>query len=198
MIKVIIFDADGVLLTGERFSVALAREYGISEEKTRPFFVGPFRDCLVGKADLKEVISPYLIEWGWTKGVDAILEYWFEAYQIVNQELVQYIKGLKQKGILCFLATDNEKYRFAHMLDRFGFSKIFDKTYASPYLGYKKINPNFFLKIFQELKNIDKKDILFIDDDIENIVCAKEFGINVELYTSLENLKRKISLLNKN
>jgi putative hydrolase of the HAD superfamily len=192
MIKVIIFDADGVLLTGERFSLSLAREYGISEEKTRSFFTGPFKDCLVGKADLKEVISPYLSEWGWTKGLDAIIDYWFEAYQIVNKELVQYIQKLRSKGILCFIATDNEKYRFAHMLDKFGFSKSFDKAYASAHMGHKKINQIFFLKIFNELENIDKKEVLFFDDDIENIKCAEDFGIKAELYTSFGDFEQKM------
>jgi|SRR3989344_4593134 len=195
MIKVIIFDADGVLINGVKFSVALERDYGISTEKTLPFFVGPFRDCLVGRTDLKEVISSYLIEWGWTEGADTLLDYWFKTEHNIDQKLVQYIQELRNKGILCFLATDNEKYRFDYMLNKMGFSENFDKTYASSHLGCKKTNQSFFLKIFEELKNIKKNEILFIDDSRENIESAKNFGIHAELYTTLKRFKEKIDLL---
>jgi putative hydrolase of the HAD superfamily len=79
MIKVIIFDADGVLINTERrFSILLAEKYGIPLEKTLPFFNGPFQDCLIGKANLKETILPFLNTWGWKKGIDALLDIWFQ------------------------------------------------------------------------------------------------------------------------
>ncbi|MEI7709364.1 MAG: HAD family hydrolase [bacterium] len=192
MIKVIIFDADGVLINGDRFSDALARDYGISTAITAPFFNGPFRDCLIGKADLKEILTPYLHEWGWTKGLDAILDYWFEIGYNLDKELMDYVQELRAKGVLCLLSTDNEKYRFEHMLARMGFSKSFDKAYSSSLLGYKKINPVAFQKIFDDLKGIEKKEILFTDDDIQNIKCAQDFGIQAELYTSRDDFRKKM------
>ena len=43
MIKVIIFDVDGVIIPiKRRFSITLAEEHGISLEKSLPFFNGPF------------------------------------------------------------------------------------------------------------------------------------------------------------
>lgn len=192
MIKVILFDADGVIVNGERFSVALARDYGISIEKTLPFFNGPFQECVVGNADLKEMISPYLDTWDWNKGVEAFLEYWFTAEHKLNEELINYIQVLRSKGVLCFLATNNEKYRFEYMLEHMGFSNCFDKTYASSHLGAKKPDHDFFVKILHELDGIKKEEIFFVDDDIDNIESAKEFGIHAEIYTTFENFKKKL------
>jgi|SRR3989344_8225392 len=194
MIKVIIFDADGVLIPHKRgFSITLAEKHDISLEKTLPFFAGPFQECLVGDKDIKEALTPYLEEWGWDKGVDTLLDYWFKLEHNIDEELVDYIQGFRHKGIQCFLATNNEKHRFQYILEKMGFEDMFDKTYASAHLGHKKPNKEFFSKIFEELSNVQKNQILFIDDDKENIQGAKDFGINAELYTSLEDFKEKIA-----
>lgn len=199
MIKVVIFDADGVLVHGERkFSTTLAEKHGISLETTLPFFTGPFQECLVGDSDLKEIILPYLDKWGWDKGVDALLDYWFSLESKTDKELIKYIKELRRKGIVCFLATNNEKHRFQYMMDKMGLANAFDKTYSSAHLGHKKPDRKFFSKIFKQLDNIHKNEILFVDDSAENIQGAKEFGIHAELYTSMSNLKKKIMFLNKN
>ncbi len=193
MIKVIIFDADGVLIPHTmRFSLALAQEYNISIEKTLPFFSGPFQECLVGGKDLKEAIAPYLGGWGWDKGVDNFLDYWFQSEHKIDEDLVKYIQELRDDGIQCFLATNNEKYRFQYMLKKMGFLDSFDKTYASAHLGSKKPEQEFFAKIYNELDNVQKNEIIFLDDSIENIQGAKDFGINAELYTTFEDFKEKM------
>lgn len=198
MIKVIIFDADGVLVHSKRkFSVTLAEKHGISLETTLPFFTGPFQKCLVGNSDLKKVILPYLKKWGWDKRVDVLLDYWFSLESKTDKELIKYIKKLRQKGIKCLLATNNEKHRFQYMMDKMGLAKVFNKTYSSAHLGHKKPDQKFFQKIYKELKNIKKNEILFVDDSIENIEGVKNFGMHAELYKSIKNLKKKILLLNK-
>ncbi len=187
---------DGVLVhSGRRFSATLAEVHGISLETTSPFFTGAFQDCLTGHADLKDAISPYLEDWGWGKGVDALLDYWFKLENELNQELIEYIHELRGKSKKCFLATNNEKYRFEFMMQKMGLNDIFDKTYASAHLGSKKPEQEFFSKIFTELHGTQKDEILFVDDSTENIEGAKEFGIHTELYTSLDGLKEKVALL---
>ena len=194
MIKIVIFDAIGLLTNQEALSKSLAREHGISLEKSLPFFEGgPLRECVAGKADIKEVIAPFLKEWGWNGGVEALLKYWFERDHKLNTELISYIKSLRNdKEIMCVLATNNEKYRFAYMLDKMSFAEIFDKTYCSAHLGHKKPNKEFYQKIFKDLGKIKKEEILFWDDKLENVKGAKDFGIHAELYTSFEIFKEKM------
>lgn len=192
MIKVIIFDGVNCITYQEALSIGLERDYKIPLEKTLPFFKGELQDCVAGESDLKKVLPPYLKAWGWKEGVDGLLRYWFERDHKMDKELISYIKELRNKKILCLLATNNEKYRFAYMLDKMGFSKIFDKSYCSALLGCKKPNKNFFQKIFGDLSNVKKEEILFWDDKLENVKGAKEFGLQTELYTTFENFKEKM------
>ncbi|MCR4279165.1 MAG: HAD hydrolase-like protein [Candidatus Zambryskibacteria bacterium] len=190
MIKVVLFDVDGVLVRARRmFSVNLEREYGISTEKTSSFFLGPFKECLVGKADLKNAIEPYLKEWGWQKGVDALIEYWFKSEDIVDSSLIEYVQSLRRKGIKCYLATNQENYRVDHMLNTMGFAQNFDGSYASSHIGYVKPDAEFFARIYENLDKIKKDEILFWDNTLENIEGAQTFGIQARLYTTFENFK---------
>lgn len=192
MIKVLIFDADGVLINGGIFSKRFSKEYNINISKINPFFDGPFKDCLIGKADLKEVLIPHLEEWGWKDGIDSFLEYWFSTEHSIDQELIDYIQEHRKNGIKCVMATNQEKYRADYLFNKIGFVNSFDKMYVSAHLGYKKTNKEFFEKLVSDLVDIKKDEILFWDDDIENINIAKEFGINAELYTTFEDFKQKM------
>ena len=56
-IHTVLFDADGVVITPPfRFIAYLESTMGLTMDDTQAFFDGPFLDCLVGRADLKESI----------------------------------------------------------------------------------------------------------------------------------------------
>lgn len=192
MIKVVLFDADNVIINGKRFADVLKNDLGIGEEKTLPFFKGKFIECILGKADLKKELEPHLKEWGWNKSTDDFLDYWFKSEHAINEALLEYIQSLRSKEIRCFLATNQEKYRTEYMLEKMGFSNSFDKVYASAHLGYKKPDLEFFSKLIGELKNVKKEEVLFWDDLSANVDAAKAFGINAEIYKDFEEFKEKM------
>src|SRR5258708_4344352 len=69
MIKVILFDVDGVVLKLEKMSTRYKRHlkdrYGISEEDLNPFFEHQFNKCLEGKSAFP---SKHLLNWCSKKG----------------------------------------------------------------------------------------------------------------------------------
>jgi putative hydrolase of the HAD superfamily len=123
MIRVLLFDIDGVLANGEQFSKRLARDYGITTEMTAPFFNGPFLECLVGNADLKQELISHLKQWGWRDSVEAFLHYWFTIEHVIDEPLVKLVQQLRQKGIRCCLATNQERHRTAYILHEMGFCR---------------------------------------------------------------------------
>lgn len=191
--KTVIFDADGMLVVGDRFSDQLARDYGISRETTEGFFKNEFQDSLVGRADLKKVLPPYLKEWGWAGSVKEFLDYWFRSGSRADRVLTDYIHTLRQKGIKCYLATNQEKYRTEYFLQQMGFSSLFDGVLASFELGSKKPSRDFFKRVMGKLQDVDKAEILFWDDDALNVEGARKFGFQAEVYVGVKQFKEKMA-----
>ncbi len=71
MINTVIFDADGVVSTGNYFITYIEKDFGISKENVKEFFDSEiFIDCITGKKELKTELLPFLSTWGWTKSID--------------------------------------------------------------------------------------------------------------------------------
>lgn len=192
MVKIVIFDADGVLINGDYFLVHLEKDFGITQDQTRYFFENVFPDCIVGKKELKTELKPYLKDWGWGKSIDEFLDYWHRMEHNIEKDLVDYIQVLREKGIICCLATNQNRYRFNYMLKEMGFAQCFDRVYASDFLGYKKPDIKFYEKVFEDLRINSKKEVLFWDDRLENIEAAREFGIHAELYTTFSDFQTRM------
>jgi putative hydrolase of the HAD superfamily len=197
MIRAVLFDADGVLVHGTRFSDRFTREFGISMDVVLPFFTGPFSSCLIGKADLKQELQPFVGRWSWKGDVDALLHYWFEGESHVDTRVVALIRQLRASGVLCYLATNNEKYRTQFFVDQLGFGTLFDGVFSSAELGFVKPDRLFYEQVFSRLgsdSSLSKEEVLLCDDDIENVDGAKQYGFVVHHYIGVDGF---CSLLDK-
>lgn len=193
VIKVILFDADGVILVGRKFSEYLEINFKLSKNFKSIFFGSIFKEVLMGRKDLKEVLSLYIKDWGWDKSVDKFLELWFTSEDVVNKRLISYVQVLRQKSIKCCIATNQEKYRVNYMREKMSFSNLFDKIYYSASLGHVKPDSRFFKKILNDLKGFKSGEILYWDDSSEYVKAARKLGINSEVYTTFEDFLKKMT-----
>ncbi len=192
MIKAVIFDSDGMLTYDPGFSRTYSRKHGIPFEEMLPFFKGPFKECLIGKADLKEELQRgWLEKWGWKKSTDDLLAYWFSVGSPPNPEILSTVLHLKEKGIMCVMATNQEKYRTEYMLEEFKYGKIFDKVFSSAYVGHKKPSTEFFDAVFQYVHGrapgVSRGEVMFWDDDIENVEGARSYGFEAHQFLTTRN-----------
>lgn len=198
MIFRILYDLDGVVINSpeRRFSETLAKDYGASyEQDILPFFNGTFQDCLIGKADLKEELKPYLAKWRWPGGVDELLRYWFAQYSNLNRRLLAQIKDMKTSGVPCFLVTNNEAYRTKHAWEGLGLNAYFDGIFSSARVGYQKTQREFWAAVWLKLGAAAKKQVLCWDDDKKNVTTAADFGFQAEWYESFESYQDNMARL---
>lgn len=177
--KAILLDADGVVLQKEEyFSERFAREHNVPIEEVMEFFNGPFKDCQTGIADMKDILPTYLEKWGWKDSIDSFMDYWFRDVEI-NPEIENFIERCNERGIKCYLASNNEIHRARHIEKLLG--QKMDGYFFSADLRAKKDNTDFFDSVLDKI-GLDAQDVTFMDDDKQNIEAALELGINAKRY----------------
>ena len=192
MIKVILFDCDGPIIKREKYFSQRMRELSkiqIDTAKEKEFFEGVFLKCEIGKADLKEVLPSFLSVWKWDKNADEFLAFWFEGERKVDLEMIDYIQSLRQKGILCYLSTNNEKYRTEYLWNEVGLKQSLDGLFSSCYVGHLKAQINFWEEVYKNFSTIQKNQVLVLDDKQSAINSALQFGFKAEFFKSLPDFK---------
>lgn len=192
MIRVILLDIDGVVIKRERyFSEKYAKDYDLDLGRVSEFFKGKFKECVVGKADLKEELPRFLKKWGWDGSTDDFLDYWFSSETQKSIEVLSLVDKIRAFGIECDLASNQEKYRAEYLLETVGLSQYFDESFFSSDLGVDKQSPQFFLKVIVAL-GVKPEEILLIDDEQKIIDTASSLGLNTHLYQNIEGFRKAV------
>lgn len=188
-IQAVVFDADGVLLETAFFSDELERAYGLPKSATLPFFEGALEECILGRADLKQELEPFLATWQWPGSAQDFIDRWFAFADRVDPGLVETITRLRRRGLRCYLATNQEPYRIAYMRERMGFDEIFDEIFFAAALGCKKTDARFYQQVMQAT-HLAGEQIVFWDDSLDNIKVACEQGWHAEHYRSFAEFEQ--------
>ena len=195
MIKAILFDLDGVVIvTKKRFSERASEEMGIPLEEILHFLMNEFRECSFGRADLKEVIKPFLIKWGYKGSVDNFLTYWFKSDVNTDKRVLEIVDSLRNKDIKCYIATRQEKYKKDYLLNEVGLKNNFDGIFCTCDIGYDKWQEEYWKYVIKELK-IKPEEIMFFCDSKKNIESANAFGVNAYFYDGIDVLIDKTTAL---
>lgn len=197
MKKFLLFDADGVAVAPREkyFSARFMEDYGVSPNLVLPLFKNEFPECVLGKKDLKEVLKSYVTAWQWQGTIDELLDYWLAGENKRNEPVLTLIAKLRSDGYPCYLATDQVKERKEYLLERMHLAQDFDGSFFSCDLGVSKSTAEYWQMVLEKLGNPHPSDVIFWDDEMENVTAAQLVGINAFFYQSLDDIEIHIDML---
>jgi len=108
----------------------------------------------------------------------------------LNQDVVNLIKNLKCNYTIGYL-SNGENYFIPfvyHPLDY-----LFHFQLISSQIGFRKPGPLAYREIFKHV-NCQPQEVVYIDDKQENIIGAKNIGLNAILFTGYQPLLADLSL----
>ena len=177
-IKVILFDADGVIqLPARGVEDMLRHVFGFLPENYEPLvhdIVEAEKPCQWGDGEFAARL-PAVFE-RWNLDPDAaprLIRAW--ATVAVDADVAQLI-GILRNTWPCWLASNQEPSRARHMSERLGYREVFDREFYSCELGVAKPDLEYFRKITR-LTGIAPESMLFLDDREGNVAAAKTAGL---------------------
>ncbi len=180
-IRAVIFDVDGVLVE-ITFPTVLPDALRISSNDAKEFFAGPFVDCLLGSAQLRDVLPSYLAKWRWKGSFEEFTDFWFETESHVHCPTLELADRLRANGLRCFLASTQEHLRAEYLEKKLGVGGRFERAFFSCRLGCQKPDREFYAAVTAEI-GLRPNEILLLDDQASNVEGAVAFGWRAALFS---------------
>lgn len=133
MLKAVVFDVDGVILKYNLFSDRYCERFNLPIETLSPFFQNEFQKSVTGEVDIKELLKKHVDGWKWNRSIDQLMEYWLSEDEI-DEEMIQLIKQLNQKGVKTYIGSNQERYRAEYIQLQLGMGRFFTASFFPMHL----------------------------------------------------------------
>ena len=176
-VEVLLWDCDGVLQHG-RFDWRARLDGAVRPGFARRVFEAEL-PALRGEQPLRTVLEELLHVEG-ERGdhvpvtVEDLLLVW-EQFDL-DPEAVAVLTAVRELGVRCMLATNQQDHRVQHMRGVRGYDDLVDGSYYSSEMGAMKPDPAFFEHILDDL-DLPAERVGFVDDLASNVAAARSVGI---------------------
>lgn len=109
----------------------------------------------------------------------------------VNPEMYELVSQLKGKNIPIAMLSNIDD-RLARLIRDFGLYEPFDPCLLSCEIGLEKPDPKIYDILLKKM-NLPAKNIVFVDDRLENVEAAQKMGFDAILFTSQEQLQKELA-----
>jgi len=195
-IRALIFDVDGVLVTGHKkngglWHVDMEADLGLDPDLFHKSFFEPhWADIVLGRVGIEERLAPVLKEIAPHLSVETLLTYWFETDSRPDAALLSMVERLRQATNFGFhLATNQERRRAEYLWHTMGLEHHFDAIHYSADIGHQKPIAGFYAEV-ENRTGFDGPELLFFDDQEKNVTAARDRGWNAHVWKGPETLER--------
>ena len=199
MIKNIIFDIGGVVVTRSKFNKILKLfsklVFGtknpdfFKEEYINPKIKKEWQQWRLGKITANQFFKRQRKKYHLKLSTNK-LAYILYRSQKPNKKIVSMIKKLKKRYRI-YALTNHTKEWFAYQKDKYNYNAIFSGTVTSFEAGSAKPNIIIYKKLLETYKLIPE-ECLLIDDQEENLIPAQKLGIKTIHYKNIFLLKKQL------
>lgn len=112
----------------------------------------------------------------------SLVDLWMDKGNQPDEEVLQIIQGFRKSGKKCYLASNQEKTRANFISEEMNFINYFDGLFFSCDFEINKPNPLFFEIVSEEI-GIRSNRVKSWDDNLSNVIAARNFGWQAELFT---------------
>jgi HAD superfamily hydrolase (TIGR01509 family) len=175
----VLFDADGVIQgTRAGWMEELTAWGGSRAEEFLLAVSAADTSCLTGN-DFGAAMREVLLQFEVNAPIEDVIDrqFWIE----VRQPMLDAVRAVRDLGLRCGLATNQQNLRGAYMRHSLGFETIFDEQFYSFELGFAKPDAGYFQAIMERI-DVPPNRLMFIDDHDGNVAGAREIGIHSELF----------------
>ncbi|WOF73028.1 HAD-IA family hydrolase [Parvibaculaceae bacterium PLY_AMNH_Bact1] len=197
-IRALIFDVDGVLVTGHKekggwWHADMEKDLGLDPELfQRAFFTSQWADIVCGRQGIEEPLTKTLGEIAPHLSVQSLLDYWFRQDSRLEHKLLAELETLRSRSnIGLSLATNQEHRRANHLWKEIGLEHHFDAIHYSADIGHAKPNKEFFATV-EDRTGFDGPHLLFFDDQERNVVAAREQGWQAHVWTGMDTFEKAL------
>lgn len=191
MIRAIVFDLGGVVFTSDGGSYEtrdlLAKNLKIDGERLHNCWFKFKNKLITGKMSedeyLKYVISELKLNLSLEKMKEEI-----RSYNEIDKSMVELIMKLKRKYSLFALTNDIHEW-IEYRINKFNLRSYFDKIICSADIALAKPDVEIYKYLLKTL-NLSPKEIIFVDNRIENVKSAELFGIISHHFTNKDTFEK--------
>jgi putative hydrolase of the HAD superfamily len=189
MIKAVIFDYGQVIGSSPNTHTRqdIADAFGVSSNLIGEILkenIDQFRKGKLSENQLWQIISEKLNK-PIPTNADDLWRRDFRKKLKISKRMINFVRFLKERNVKVAVLSNNIK-PYVEIIRQAGGYDEFPIVVNSCDVGYSKPQPEIYQLVIDQLKT-DPKNILFLDDKLENLTIAKQFGIKTLLITDPEN-----------
>lgn len=171
----VLIDADGVLqrTPDDWYDVLL----GLGGEGFPEACFEIEKPSLRGEGDFRDHMQAHIDEHGLGCSVDDVLTPWLRIE--VDEAAMEVVAQVRAAGTPCYLATNQQAVRAAHMREALPYGRALDGCFYSYELGVAKPDPDYWVRIAAAL-DLPPQRLLFVDDRPDNVEAARCVGLAAE------------------
>ena len=177
-IRAILWDADGVVQSPDVERRA-AWQALLGNRRDVDAFLGAVfeaeRPAWVGRSDFTNALASLLGTWQCVGTLEDAIAAWTMIRP--DSDVMGVVRGLRDRGLQCHLASNQESLRAHHMSTVLNYRHTFDREFYSCRMGVAKPSAAYFRAIVQAL-DLSPESLLFLDDKEVNVGAARAEGFH--------------------